>query len=82
MKIQDNNKLAAEYDYKYTYLTNIDNVRTAVYDIIIKEYFNPRTGFHHFVLYKNNIDDDSMSDSITVKEGYVLSYRCFKKRAE
>ena len=41
----------------------------------IEMWHNDRTGFDHFRLH----DWDSLKDSITVKEGYIKSYRSIKE---
>ena len=78
--IINNHKLASEYDYTYEYKTNISDEDINYFDIIIKEYYNPRTEFQHFVLFKDGKDYDPLAKSLTVEEGYVRSYRCFKHR--
>lgn len=46
---------------------------------VIGKYHNKRTGYSHFVLMKGpqEIKYDPLGDSVTVKEGYVESYRAF-----
>lgn len=78
--VRDNNKLASEYGYSYEYKTEISDEDLKYFDIIIKEYYNPRTMFQHFVLFKDGKDYDSLEKSLTASEGYVRSYRCFKRR--
>ena len=39
----------------------------------VEKWFNPRTGFSHFRLH----DWDSLTNSVTVKEGKIDSYRIF-----
>lgn len=46
-------------------------------DILIGEYFNPRTNFAHFCDVTTEVYDP-LVDSVTVKEGYIRSYRHFK----
>lgn len=74
--VQDNNKLAARLGctYKYTKIKPSDE------KVYIKEYFNERTGFTHFVLCVDGKDFDTLDSSVTVKEGYVRSYRIFKRK--
>lgn len=76
--VLDNNKLASEYGYTYKYKPSITCEDIDYFDIVIKEYYNPRTKFQHFVLFKDGEDYDSLEKSKTVGEGYVRSYRCFK----
>lgn len=42
----------------------------------IEQWYNPRTGLKHFKLH----DWDSLKDSVTVAEGYIISYRLFTLR--
>ena len=46
---------------------------------VIGKWHNKRTGYSHFVLMKGprDVEYDPLGDSITVKEGYVESYRAF-----
>ena len=46
-------------------------------DILISEYYNPRTGKSHFCSVTTGLYDP-LGDSVTVKEGYIRSYRYFK----
>ncbi len=78
--VKDNNRLASEYGYTYEYKINISDEDIKYFDIIIKEYYNPRTKFQHFVLFKDGKDYNSLEKSVTVSEGYVRSYRCFKRK--
>lgn len=78
--VLDNNNLASEYGYTYEYKNKISDEDLGYFDIIIKEYYNPRTKFQHFVLFRDGKDCDSLEKSVTVSEGYVRSYRCFKHK--
>lgn len=78
--VLDNNKLASEYGYTYNYKADITYEDTEYFDIIIKEYYNPKTEFQHFVLFKDGEEYDSLEKSLTVSKGYVRSYRCFKRK--
>jgi hypothetical protein len=47
-------------------------------DYLIAEWFNKRTGKTHFTLeYPEKWN--SLSDSVTVKEGYIKSYRLYRE---
>ena len=78
--VKDNNRLASEHSYTYESKTNISDEDIKYFDIIIKEYYNPRTKFQHFVLFKDGKDYNSLEKSVTASEGYVRSYRCFKHK--
>lgn len=73
--VKDNEALAARLGCSYQKLA----IKPAT-DVYIKEYFNERTGFTHFVLCVKDVDYDTLDDSVTVKEGYVKSYRIFKRK--
>lgn len=47
-------------------------------DFIIGEYYNPKTNFTHFCNVTNTPIYDPLGDSVTVKEGFIRSYRYFK----
>jgi hypothetical protein len=50
-------------------------------DYLIAEWFNKRTGNTHFTLeYPEKWN--SLSDSVTVKEGYIKSYRLYREAGE
>lgn len=44
-------------------------------DFYLEYWYNPRTGYHHFKLPQW----DSLENSVTVREGYLESYRLFTK---
>ena len=48
-------------------------------DLIIARFVNNRTGLKHFVMVdkNNNVIYDPLEESVTVKEGYIESYRVF-----
>jgi hypothetical protein len=46
-------------------------------DYLIAEWFNRRTGLTHFTL-EYPVKWNSLSDSVTVKEGAIRSYRLYK----
>lgn len=49
-------------------------------DFCIYEWYNKRTNFTHFTAGKNDIClFDSLGRSVTVREGYIKSKRCFKR---
>ena len=50
-----------------------DLLQTMEYKAIVNCWYNPKTGFHHF----NTDEFDSLINSKTVKEGYIISYRVF-----
>jgi hypothetical protein len=45
---------------------------------VIAEWFNKRTGFTHFTL-REPILFDPLQNSVTVKEGYIRSYRVYRR---
>ena len=48
-------------------------LQTMEYKAIVNCWYNPKTGFHHF----NTDEFDSLVNSKTVKEGYIVGYRVF-----
>ena len=48
-------------------------LQTMEYKAVVYNWFNPKTGLHHF-----NCDDwDSIIDSKTVRDGFIAGYRVF-----
>lgn len=76
--VKNNIKLASEYGYTYEYKTEISDEDLKYFDIVIKEYYNPKAKFQHFVLFKDGKEYNSLEKSKITSEGYVRSYRCFK----
>ena len=74
--IQDNNKLAARLGCTYKYTT----IKPTDEKAYIKEYYNARTGYTHFVLCVDGKDFDTLDSSVTVKEGVIRSYRIYKRK--
>lgn len=72
-EVSNNKKLAEELGLTYTYSTT--KPENCLF--YIKEYYNQRTGYTHFVLCMNDKNYDTLSASTTVKEGIVRSYRVF-----
>ena len=50
-----------------------DLLQTMEYKAVVNCWYNPKTGLYHF----NCGDWDSLINSKTVKEGYIISYRVF-----
>lgn len=50
-----------------------DLLQTMEYKAVINNWYNPKTGLYHF----NCEDWDSLINSKTVKEGFIISYRIF-----
>ena len=50
-----------------------DLLQTMEYKAVVNCWYNPKTGLYHF----NTDDWDSLVNSKTVKEGYIISYRVF-----
>ena len=50
-----------------------DLLKTMEYKAIINNWYNAKTGLHNF----NTDDWDSLINSKTVKEGYIVGYRIF-----
>ena len=50
-----------------------DLLKTMEYKAVVNNWYNPKTGLHHF----NTDDWDSLVNSKTVKEGYIVGYRIF-----
>ena len=50
-----------------------DLLQTMEYKAVVNCWYNPNTGLHHF----NTDDWDSLVNSKTVKEGYIVGYRVF-----
>ena len=48
-------------------------LQTMEYKEVINNWYNPKTGLYHF----NTDDWDSLLNSKTVKEGYIVGYRVF-----
>ena len=48
-------------------------LQTMEYKAVINNWYNPKTGLYHF----NTDDWDSLLNSKTVKEGYIVGYRVF-----
>ena len=48
-------------------------LKTMEYKAVVNCWYNPKTGLHHF----NTDDWDSLVNSKTVKEGYIVGYRVF-----
>ena len=48
-------------------------LQTMEYKAVVNCWYNPKTGLYHF----NTDDWDSLINSKTVKEGYIISYRVF-----
>lgn len=74
--VMDNYAIATRLGCTYKFTT----IKPSDEKVYIKEYYNERTGFTHFVLCVNGIDYDTLDDSITVKEGTVRSYRIYKRK--
>lgn len=79
--VLDNKEFGKYFGYKYSYCPYSENINIDITkaDIVIAEYFNPRTNYTHFVLQINCKNYDSLEDSKTVKEGYIKSLRLFFK---
>lgn len=73
--VLDNAELAKELGL--TYLYSPVKPKDSLCLFYVKEYYNERTGFTHFVLCMNGKEYDTLENSITVKEGVVRSYRIF-----
>jgi len=58
-------------------------IKTKIYDpearLKIAQWHNPKTGYSHFVLMKNESEVlfDSLGDSKTVRDGFIESWRLF-----
>lgn len=76
LSVKDNNALAARLGCTYKYTT----IKPTDEKVYIKEYYNARTGFTHFVLCVDGIDYDTLDSSVTVNEGIVRSYRIYKRK--
>ena len=50
-----------------------DLLKTMEYKAVINNWYNPKTGLHHF----NTDDWDSLINSKTVKEGFIVGFRVF-----
>ena len=50
-----------------------DLLKTIEYKKVINKWYNPKTGLYHF----NTDDWDSLVNSKTVNEGYIVGYRVF-----
>ena len=50
-----------------------DLLKTMEYKSVVNKWYNPKTGLYHF----NTDDWDSLVNSKTVKDGYIVGYRVF-----
>jgi len=82
-EIQDPNGVAKLLGAKLIYINQHVLPTQAIPDscYAIGRFFNPRTGFGHFVVIdKNkNVVYDPLGNSITVRDGYLESMRLFKR---
>jgi hypothetical protein len=60
---------------RWTHIVTGNEYRPAPGELLVEEWYNPRTRLVHFRLK----DWDSLDASVTVKEGYVRSYRVLRK---
>ena len=76
--VKEPTKLLLELTHK-NWLLNVSKTFDSKADIIIAKWYNPRTRYSHFVLMdkNNNVLYDPLGSSVTVKEGYIESYRLF-----
>lgn len=66
---------------KYSVEVKKDSVFDSSAVHIIGYYYNPNTNLHHFVVMKNSSEVrwDSLGNSNTVLNGFIVSYRLFKE---
>lgn len=67
-------KMISGHTYKTTKVDGKERPKTYSKDILIARYHNKRTNFYHFVDVTHELYDP-LENSVTVKEGYIESYR-------
>lgn len=74
--VKDANRLLQMCDLRGTKY-NVTKVADNPGKKCIAQFYNPSTGFSHFAIVdeNNNIIYDPLEDSVTCREGYIISYR-------
>lgn len=75
--VKDNVELAKSLGLKYEWKCKATEEEMNTTLFCVKEYYNERTGYTHFVLHMDKQDYDTLENSITVRDGIIKSYRMF-----
>lgn len=67
-------KMISGHTYQTTKVDGKERPKTYSKDILIARYHNKRTNFYHFCDVTHELYDP-LENSVTVKEGYIESYR-------